>query len=156
MPKAAQHVQSIGTDDIWETPPDVYEKFCRKVGTIPEVDVCATMSTTKCTLWYGPDHPNPNHRDAFDHLWKRPFFMNPPYSNKEKWLEYAINQSLAWGVPCIILIYAKTDTKWWHTYVTEHDFVKVYFQRGRIRFWKNGKPGPSAAPYGSAWLVIKP
>ena len=48
MGKAAQHVQSIGEDDIWETPPAVFEKFCRKVGIIPEVDVCATMSTTKC------------------------------------------------------------------------------------------------------------
>ena len=156
MNKAAKHVQAIGVDDIWETPPDIFENFCRKIGIYPELDVCATSSTTKCRLWYGTDHPNPEHRNSFDHLWNKPFFMNPLYSNKEEWLEYAINQSLAWGVPCIILVYAKTDTRWWHRYVTENDFVKVYFHRGRIRFWKNGKPGPSAAPYGSAWLVINP
>ena len=75
---------------------------------------------------------------------------------KEKWFDYAINQSLAWGVPCIILVYAKTDTKWWDKFVTQNDFVKVHFQIGRIRFWKNGKPGPAPAPYGNAWLVINP
>jgi len=154
--KSIQHLQSIGVHDLWETPPDIFKEFCNKVKIYPEIDVCATSKTTKCFKWYGPDHPNPEHRNGFDHLWNKPFFMNPPYSNKEEWLEYAINQSIAWGVPCIILIYAKTDTRWWQRYVTENDFVKVYFHRGRIRFWKDGKPGPSAAPYGSAWLVINP
>ncbi len=146
----------IGENDFWETPPDVYEKFCKKVGIYPELDVCATKSTTKCKHYFGIDHPNPKYRNALDNLWDKPFFMNPPYSTKELWFEYAIHQTLAWGVPCIMLVFAKTDTKWWDKFVTQNDFVKVHFHKGRIRFWREGKPAASPAPYGNAWLVIKP
>ncbi len=146
----------IGENDFWETPPDVFKKFCNKVDIFPELDVCATKSTTKCRYYFGPDHPNFRHRNGLENLWNRPFFMNPPYTEKEEWIEYAINQSIAWGVPCIILVFAKTDTKWWQRFVTDNDFVKVHFHVGRIRFWKNGKPGPAPAPYGNAWLVIEP
>ena len=146
----------IGKDDVWETPPDVFEKFCKKIGIHPDLDVCALQSTTKCRQYFGPDHPNPKYRDGLENIWDKAFFMNPPYSKKEEWFEYAINQSIAWGVPCIMLVFAKTDTQWWHNLVTKNDFVKVYFHVGRIRFWKNGKPGNNPAPYGSAWLVIKP
>lgn len=146
----------IGTNDEWETPPDLYEKFCKKVGIYPELDVCATKSTSKCTYYFGPDHPNPEFRNGLERLWNKPFFMNPPYSAKEEWFEYAIRQSLAWGVPCIILVFAKTDTKWWHKLVTKNDFVKVHFHLGRIHFWKDGKRSKNPAPYGNAWLVINP
>ena len=156
MSKAARHMSVIGKDDVWETPPDVFEKFCKKIGIQPELDVCALQSTTKCRQYFGPDHPNPKYRDGLGNIWDKAFFMNPPYSKKEEWFEYAINQSIAWGVPCIMLVFAKTDTQWWNNLVTKNDFVKVYFHVGRIRFWKNGKPGNNPAPYGSAWLVIKP
>lgn len=156
MSKAAKHMSIIGKDDVWETPTDVFEKFCKMVGIHPELDVCASQSTTKCKNYFGPDHPNPKYRNGLDNLWDKPFFMNPPYSEKEEWFEYAINQSIAWGVPCIILVFAKTDTQWWNNLVTKNDFVEAYFHVGRITFWKDGKPGKNPAPYGSAWLVIKP
>ena len=146
----------IGVNDFWETPTDKYLEFCKKVEIYPELDVCATRDTTKCTYYFGPDHPNPRYRNGLDNLWNKPYFMHPPYTEKEKWFDYAINQSLAWGVPCIILVFAKTDTRWWDKFVTKNDFVKVHFQIGRIRFWKEGKPAANPAPYGNAWLVRNP
>ena len=175
MKRAAQHLQSVGVDDIWETPREIFDCFCKQVDIHPELDVCATKNTTKCQYWYGPDHPNPERRDAFEQMWTKPFFMNPPYSEKETWLAYAIEQCLAWGVPCIILIYAKTETRWWKKYVTNNDFIKVYFHEGRISFWKDGKEPVTeklvmmradgtkitkklkgSPVYASAWLVINP
>lgn len=154
MQKSVKHLSIIGKNDRWETPQDVYEKFCKKVDIHPELDVCATRETAKCKLYFGPDHHNFNRKNGLANVWDRPFFMNPPYSEKEIWLDYAINQAIAWGVPCIILVFAKTDTKWWDIFVTQNDFVNVHFHKGRIHFWENGKPSKNAAPYGNAWLVI--
>lgn len=144
----------IGKDDIWETPPDVYEKFCKSIGIHPEIDVCASKFTTKCRHYFGPDHPNLKYRDGLENLWDKPFFMNPPYSEKEEWFEYAIKQAQENKIQCIVLVFAKTDTKWWNKFVTQNPFVKVYFHMGRIKFWKDGKPSKNPAPYGNAWIVI--
>lgn len=120
------------------------------------LDVCATKATTKCKLFFGRDHPNSNYRDCFEHFWNKDYFCNPPYSQKERFIEYGIKQSIAWGVSGLFLIYAKTDTQWWYDFVTVNDFVVPHFHKGRIKFWKDGKPYKNSAPYGSAWLSIKP
>jgi len=158
MGKAAQHVQSIGVHDLWETPRGLLEKFCNETNLdIPKLDVCAINESKKCLSYFGPDHYDYFRTDAFKNDWDKNFFCNPPYSEVDKWLKYAREQCKRHLVIGICLVYAKTDTKWWSANVSEcGDFVTSYFQKGRIRFWKNGKPGPSAAPYGSAWLVINP
>lgn len=176
MKRAAAHVQAVKQDDLWETPPELFDEFCQKHNLYLELDVCATKQSRKCRNYFGPDYPNydPRH-DAFLNLWDKDFFCNPPYSNKEDWIAYGIEQAMAHGVTGVFLIYAKTDTQWWHDLVVENrDIMKVYFQKGRIPFLKNGtvpvteklvmmrpdgtkitKKVRSSAPYGSAWLVIK-
>ncbi len=164
--RAANHVQSIGKDDLWMTPPYELIEFLELHQIILELDVCATKNTAQFPNYYGPDQEDWDKRDAFRHQWDKPFFCNPPYSEVEKWLLYGIEQAMAHGVDAVFLVYAKTDTEWWANCVSEfRDILRVYHKRGRIKFWKDGKPyiftgkdgkrKIGVAPYGSAWLVIK-
>jgi DNA N-6-adenine-methyltransferase (Dam) len=90
-------------------------------------------------------------------------FMNPPHSmspnNIEPWMLKAHNEfrplNLAWGArrfdgyhdQFVGLIPAKTDTAWFHDYVTTFQ-VRV-FLRGRPRFWLNGAPMPGPGKFAS-------
>ena len=55
------------------------------------------------------------------------------------------------NVTAMALIFAKTETKWWHKYI--QDVAEVHFIKGRGHFQLNGKDVQNSAPYGSAWVI---
>ena len=59
-----------------------------------ELDVAALASNTKCALYFGPDHPDPNRRDGLACSWAgKRVFMNPPYTQKYLWIDKAIEET---------------------------------------------------------------
>ena len=71
--------------------------------------------------------------------------MNPPYGKViSLWMKKAYESSLE-GATVVCLVPARTDTKWWHTYVIPHA-KEVRFIQGRLKFvgGKNTAPFPSA------------
>ena len=126
----SKHLQNIEQDDEWETPTDLFEMKCKEFNIHPELDVSATPETSKCDKFYTIND------DALTKKWDKPFFMNPPYSKVDKFMDKAITEHLKYNVDGLILVYAKVDTKWWHKYV--EDKLEYKFVKGRIRFWKNG------------------
>jgi len=79
--------------------------------------------------------------------------MNPPYGKGiiDKWIKYAYEQHVKHNVTAMALIFAKTETKWWHKYI--QDVAEVHFIKGRVHFQLNGKDVQNSAPYGSAWVI---
>ena len=72
-------------------------------------------------------------------------FVNPPYGRGvEKWIKKAYEESRKEDTRVVMLIPARTDTKYWHQYIMKAD--EVYFVKGRLKFGtaENCAPFPSA------------
>jgi len=78
--------------------------------------------------------------------------MNPPYGREiGKWVAKA-HASAELGATVVALLPARTDTTWWHNYVTRASDIR--FLRGRVRFGHatSGAPFPSAVAMFAAYL----
>jgi len=109
----------------WATPPEVFKALDDEFHFT--LDPCCTDENAKCRTHYtavvnGLKQPWAPHR----------VFMNPPYGRQVgKWIKKAYQESQA-GALVVCLIYAKTDTSWWHDYVLPYGEIR--FIRGRIHF----------------------
>ena len=68
-------------------------------------------------------------------------------------MKKAYYQHLKHGIDGLILVFAKTDTKWWHSFV--EDKAEIHFIRGRIKFFKDGYETKNSAPYPSCFLIYR-
>ena len=70
-------------------------------------------------------------------------WCNPPYGKEiGKWVRKAYEESQM-GAKVVMLLPARTDTRWFHDYIV--DKAKVRFIKGRLKFGdaKNSAPFPS-------------
>ncbi|MCK5600910.1 adenine methyltransferase [Candidatus Pacearchaeota archaeon] len=149
MQKSVSHLAVIGVNDKWETPSKLLVAHFIENSIWPKLDVCTTKAAAKRAGFHKffTRRDNPLKKN-----WKQDFFMNPPYSQIETWIDKAYKEHMKWSVNGVILTYAKTDTKWWHKYVEGQKGVEVHFIKGRIKFLQNGKPSKNSAPYPSCFI----
>ena len=72
-------------------------------------------------------------------------FCNPPYGRAiGAWVEKCFNESRKADTVVVLLIPARTDTKYFHKYIY-HNAAEIRFIEGRLRFGdsKQGAPFPS-------------
>lgn len=128
--------------DLWSTPPDLFAKLDAEFGFT--LDVCAVAENAKCLRYFTPEV------DGLKQKWEGTVWMNPPYGRSiGVWVRKAYLSARA-GAVVVCLLPARTDTRWWHEYVThahEHWFIK-----GRLKFGG----APSGAPFPSAVVVFRP
>ena len=119
----------------WETPQEFFDILNRVFRF--DIDVCATKKNTKCKRFFTPEI-NGLAQDWIGTVW-----CNPPYDREiERWLNKA-QQSYDQGATVVMLLPAKTDTKWIHKYVFGR--AQVMFLKGRLKFGNidNSAPFPS-------------
>ena len=134
-------------DDTWTTPRDFYDKLHTEFSF--SLDAAAMKSSALCDNWFGPDHDDPNLRDAFVMDWSKfapswTVFLNPPYGRTIKdWMKKANYEAVKRNIVVVCLVPARTDTSWWHESCIQHE---VRFIKGRLKFGnqKNSAPFPSA------------
>ena len=138
-------------DEAWRTPDYIYDYF-DKIYKF-NFDAAASKENARTKKYLTKQD------DALSSSWCRKgrrIWLNPPYSrNLYPWIEKAYEESKK-GCIVAILIYSRTDTKWWHDFVIPHAY-KVHFIRPRIKFLdsKTGKKkGSATAP--SCLIVFKP
>lgn len=70
-------------------------------------------------------------------------FCNPPYSEISKWVEKAFYETRKDNTLVVLLIPARTDTKYFHNYILHR--TEIRFVKGRLKFGdsKNSAPFPS-------------
>jgi site-specific DNA-methyltransferase (adenine-specific) len=70
-------------------------------------------------------------------------FCNPPYSNISTWVEKCYREGCKDNTLVVMLIPARTDTRYFHDYILHR--AEVRFVRGRLKFGdgKNSAPFPS-------------
>lgn len=130
----------------WETPPEVFAPLDSEFRFT--LDVCATNGASRCEAWFTPD------QDGLAQDWGRErCWLNPPYGRDVgKWIAKA-SRAAAAGALVVALVYARTDTRWWHDYVWDAEChapragVEVRFLKGRVWFLRDGRrAAPATAP----------
>lgn len=122
----------------WETPQDLFEKLNEEFHFT--LDAAANEKNAKCAIYYTEKE------DALKQNWNNEIiWCNPPYGKKIKsfvekafytWLQYP-------KTTVVMLLPARTDTKWFHDYVYKR--AEIRFLKGRLHFSnsKNAAPFPS-------------
>ena len=70
-------------------------------------------------------------------------YLNPPYSQCAKWIEKAYNEAHKPNTIVVVLLPARTDTRYFHEYIQHR--AEIRFIKGRLKFGKskNSAPFPS-------------
>lgn len=70
-------------------------------------------------------------------------FCNPPYSNIGEWVKKAFTEGHKENTTVVLLIPARTDTRYFHNYILHRSEIR--FIKGRLKFGdaKNSAPFPS-------------
>ena len=70
-------------------------------------------------------------------------FVNPPYSEISKWVEKAYYEAQTDNSIVVLLIPARTDTRYFHNFILHR--AEIRFISGRLKFnnSKNNAPFPS-------------
>lgn len=148
LPRSLNHLKQININDEYGTPYDLYRMACKDYGIDPQIDVCASDVNHVLPVYFTIDDDWTKHDIVLD------FFMNPPYSDVRKMMWHAYDRWQKNNVNVLILVYAKTDTKWWHEYVEGQ--AEIHFVKGRIKFNDHkGQPTKHSAPYPSVWIIFR-
>lgn len=120
--------------DEWSTPQDFFDKlneeFCF------DLDPCASDENHKCAVYHTEAE------NGLEQSWAgNRVFCNPPYSNIGEWVAKAARERAL----TVMLIPARTDTRWFHAHIYQKPNVEIRFIKGRLKFGnsKNSAPFPS-------------
>ena len=126
--------------DEWETPQSLYDKL--------DSEFCFTMDGAA-------NKDNFKHpcycKDALNHRWGSVTYVNPPYSKIGAFVKKAYEESLL-GSIVVVLIPARTDTKYFHNYCMKAS--KIRFISGRLKF--SNRTLPSWNPEGNFKMSSAP
>lgn len=131
----------------WETPAGLFKQLDDEFHF--DLDPCASDRNHKCDKYYTVDD------DGLRQDWGgHRVFCNPPYGRSvSKWVRKAYMESLKPNTLVVMLLNARTDTKWFHDYVYHRSEIR--FIRGRITFEENGSPSGNKAPFPSMIVVFR-
>ena len=136
----------------WETPQWLFDHMNELYKF--EVDVCASEQNAKCPIFFTEED------DALGDPWNKmladrgherasSFWCNPPYGRDiHKWARCCAMESELMDRTSLVamLVYARTDTSWFHDYVMGYA-REIYFIKRRLKFIRDdGKTGPATAP----------
>lgn len=122
----------------WSTPQDFFDNLNNEFNFT--LDPCATKENRKCEKYFSIE------QDGLKQDWSNNIvFCNPPYGKEiYKWVEKCYMESKKDNTTVVLLIPARTDTKYFHEYI--YNKVKeIRFIKGRLKFGNqsNSAPFPS-------------
>lgn len=123
--------------DQWATPQDFFDKLNEEFNFT--LDPCADEFNHKCDTYFTVDD------DGLKQDWSgNTVFCNPPYGLAIKdWVRKCSDESKKENTIVVMLIPARTDTKYFHEYI--YGKAEIRFIKGRLKFGdsKNAAPFPS-------------
>lgn len=130
-------VMGMSQSDQWATPQDFFDKLDAEFHFT--LDPCADDGNHKCDRYYTRE------QDGLTQDWGgETVFCNPPYGREiPKWVKKAYEESRKDNTVVVMLIPARTDTRWFHDYI--YNQAEIRFIKGRLRFGEsnNNAPFPS-------------
>ena len=128
-------VMFSSASDEWATPQDFFDKLNEEFGFT--LDPCANADNHKCGKYFTKE------QDGLAQDWgTERVYCNPPYGRGiGEWVaKCSRHKGLA-----VMLVPARTDTKWFHEYVYQKPNAEIRFIKGRLKFGtsSNSAPFPS-------------
>lgn len=133
-----QDVLFSSRSEEWETPKEFFAALDAEFHF--NLDACATKQNRKCERFYSKED------DALSQPWTGNVWCNPPYGRDiGKWVQKAAREIQRDADVIVMLIHARTDTKWFHDFIYRKPNVELRFVRGRLKFGgsKYNAPFPS-------------
>ena len=143
--KVVHSSKKTGGSDNWGTPVDVFNQLNERWKF--DIDVAADESNHLCPIWYGPGGL---YDDALSAPWgpkkihgletATHVYCNPPYSRVGEFVAKASEEASVNNATTVMLIPARTDTRWFHEYVYDtlaqgwRPHIHVVFIKGRLKF----------------------
>ena len=139
-------VMFSSVDMSWETPQHIFDKLNEEFNFT--LDPCASDTTFKCDKYYTEED------DGLSKSWKdENVFVNPPYGRAIKdWVEKCYTESLTSNGVIVMLVPARTDTRYFHNYIYHKSEIR--FIKGRLKFLQNGKE-LNSAPFPSMIVIYR-
>lgn len=123
--------------DEWYTPIDFFNELDKEFHF--DLDPCATDENHKCDKYFTKES------NGLSQKWGGyRVFCNPPYGRTiGEWVKKAYEESKTPNTLVVMLIPARTDTKWFHEYI--YGKAEIRFIKGRLKFGgcTNAAPFPS-------------
>lgn len=142
MDTQTQKIMFSSKSDEWETPQNFFNKLNKTYKFT--LDPCSTIESAKCKKYYTLED------NGLTKSWKNEtVFVNPPYGNIKEWVKKAHDESSNNGALVVMLIPARTDTRYWHDYIMK-EADSIYFVKGRLKFGNS----PNSAPFPSAVVIF--
>jgi phage N-6-adenine-methyltransferase len=115
---------SKGSRSEWATPQDLFDRLNAEFHFT--LDAAASKLNHKCEKFFTVKD------NGLKQPWSGTVWCNPPYGKAVPlWLQKAIEEQ-AHGVTSVFLVFARTDTGWFHDLVLPH--AEIRFLRGRVKF----------------------
>lgn len=113
-------------EDTWETPQDFFDRLDAEFNFT--LDPCCAVETAKCKKFYTIAE------DGLKQSWEgETIYVNPPYGRAiADWVRKAYEESRKPNTTVVMLLPARTDTKWFHGYI--YGKAEVRFVKGRLKF----------------------
>ena len=122
--------------DEWATPQWLFDRLDAEFHFT--LDPCSTDENAKCKKHYTRED------DGLSKVWTgETVWCNPPYGKElPLWLEKCAKHAIGGGT-AVMLVPARTDTRWFHKWVYEK--AEIRFVKGRVKFGgaKYNAPFPS-------------
>lgn len=128
----------------WETPQELFNSLNSEFHFT--LDAAANQYNHKCSKYYTAED-----NGLLQDWSSETVFINPPYGNEIKaWVRKAYYQNHIHNNLIVMLLPARTDTQWFHTYINNH--AEIRFLKGRIKFVGAKHP----APFPSMVVIFRP
>ena len=123
----------------WETPQDLFNELNKEFNFT--VDVASSKENHKCNRYYTEKDNGLKQNWDNEIVW-----CNPPYGRKiGDWVKKASESKTT----VVMLLPARTDTKWFHEYI--YNKAEVRFIKGRLKFGNS----VNSAPFPSMIVIFK-
>lgn len=127
--------------DEWYTPQELFNELDAEFHF--NLDPCATADSHKCDKYFTKAD------DGLSQKWGGyRVFCNPPYSQINKWVEKAFRETREDNTVVVMLIPARTDTRYFHNYIYQR--TEIRFVKGRLHFSEKG-----SAPFPSMIVIFR-
>lgn len=119
--------------DEWETPQNLFNDLHNEFNFT--LDAAASDELHKCPKYYTIAD------DGLAQSWEHErVFVNPPYSKIATWVKKCYMEHKKHGGLIVLLIPARTDTRYFHDYI--YHKAEIRFIKGRLRFSNASENAP--------------
>ena len=128
--------------DNWATPQWLFDELDKEFYFT--LDPCASKENAKCAKYFTKED------NGLNQNWGGVIFCNPPYGREiGKWVAKCAEEAKKPDTICVMLIPARTDTKWFHEYI--YHKAEIRFLKGRLKFGDS----TNSAPFPSMIVVFR-